>query len=637
MRVDRARATKAFSEYISHYDVSENKIRLKMEHTNRVSRLCEQIAQEIGLLQEDVDTAWLLGLLHDVGRFEQVRRYGTFQDSISVDHAGFGADILFREGHIRDYVEDTSEDALLETAIRAHSAYRIPEGLSEREQIFCNILRDADKIDIIRVNTEYTLEEIYNVSTEELEQAAVTPEVMQAFRDGHAILRSLKRTPVDNVIGHISLVYELVYPVSRRMLIEQGFFEKLTDFHSKNPETAEQIRKMREHLYEQGYLRHGIRHTLISRKSVRKNRFMKGNQWEDHWNHRHIKATVIKHDLPKAKLGKVVRLRQHKEVVDCTSQICEADFCDDAFMQPTEIEQLLQEIRESHICGRGGAAFDTAEKIEAVQHAAAGQRILLINGVSCDPGLLQDDWLMLHHRKEIEIGIGLLVHAMEFQRVILAVRQPYEIHLPAVELQIVPNRYPMGAEKLLLRTIGGIQYDQEKRPAEQGILVLNVQTVFAVCQAHVRPEQSSGRYITAADLHTGIAAIARVDNGQSVYDTIQKVFGDQPDKGDRFYYGGGILSAEEASEDSVIDNGVCFIAFGNQVQHSEDQKCGGCGICARKCPMKIEVYKAVQALEKGKKPPVTKEQAASCLQCGTCSYYCRAGKDTMEIIRSLRL
>ncbi len=248
MRIDRTKAMAAFEEYTSHYNISDDKIRLKIEHTKRVNQLCEQIAVEIGLEEGDIDIAWLLGLLHDVGRFEQIKRYGTFKDSDSVDHANFGADILFVDGKIRDYIEDASEDALLELAIRAHSAYRIPEGLSKREQMFCNILRDADKIDIIRVNTEFPLEEVYNVTTEELETAAITPAVMESFYEEHAVLRSLKRTPADNVVGHVSLVYELVYPVSVRIMKEQGFLEKLMDFQSRNPATIRQMKEIRGYL-----------------------------------------------------------------------------------------------------------------------------------------------------------------------------------------------------------------------------------------------------------------------------------------------------------------------------------------------------------------------------------------------------
>ena len=114
--------------------------------------------------------------------------------------------------------------------------------------MFCNILRDADKIDIIRVNTEFPLEEVYNVTTEELETAAITPAVMESFYEEHAVLRSLKRTPADNVVGHVSLVYELVYPVSVRIMKEQGFLEKLMDFQSRNPATIRQMKEIRGYL-----------------------------------------------------------------------------------------------------------------------------------------------------------------------------------------------------------------------------------------------------------------------------------------------------------------------------------------------------------------------------------------------------
>lgn len=69
---------------------------------------------------------------------------------------------------------------------------------------------------------------------------------MQAFFEEHAVLRSLKKTPVDNIVGHISLVYELVYPISRKLVCEQGYLNKLMDFQSELPETNVQFAKIRE-------------------------------------------------------------------------------------------------------------------------------------------------------------------------------------------------------------------------------------------------------------------------------------------------------------------------------------------------------------------------------------------------------
>lgn len=265
LSVNRQAALQAFKDYVSHYDIEKDMIRLKVEHTYRVAELCEQIARSLALSEEEVDLAWLIGLLHDIGRFEQQKNYGTFNDAISIDHAQYGADILFHlkgdrekvqtndntspDISIRDFVEDSVEDDTIRTAVYYHSAYRVPEELDERTTMFCHIIRDADKIDILKVNVEFPLEEIYNVSTEELYNCKVTPEVLDSFDEEHAVLRSLKKTPVDNVVGHISLVYELVYPISLEIMVKQGYLDKLMDFRSWNEETEQQFVHIREKMH----------------------------------------------------------------------------------------------------------------------------------------------------------------------------------------------------------------------------------------------------------------------------------------------------------------------------------------------------------------------------------------------------
>lgn len=252
MRIDRERVTRVFREYAGRYDAADSKVRLKIEHTFRVAELCERIALNQGLDREEVDLAWLSGMLHDLGRFEQLRRFGTFDDSKSIDHAACGVQILFGEGKIRDYTDSGEEDALLRDVIACHSAYEVPKEYGERTALFANILRDGDKIDILRVNVEVPPEEIYNVSPEELREAEVTPQVLEAFLQGGTVLRSLKRTSVDNLVSHASLVYGLVFPISLRIVKEQGYLERLLDFESRNPETRQTFALLRERLRELG-------------------------------------------------------------------------------------------------------------------------------------------------------------------------------------------------------------------------------------------------------------------------------------------------------------------------------------------------------------------------------------------------
>ncbi|MBO4899092.1 MAG: HD domain-containing protein [Lachnospiraceae bacterium] len=273
-KIDRDTVKQAFASYSDKYDSSDPKIKLKIDHTYRVASLCDRIAKTVPGTNEasaqtvpdpdgtsgmtdtpfvDHDLAWLSGMLHDVGRFEQVRRFGTFSDAQSVDHAAFGADLLFKEGLVDSFGSfDPEQKEILETAIRNHNRFRIDEGLPENIKAYCNILRDADKIDIFRVNIDTPLEEIYNVSSEELARSSVSDAVKQGFIEGHAILRSARKTSVDILVGHISLVYELVYPVSVEIAKEQGYIHRMLDFSSENEDTREWFEFMKKTLQLRG-------------------------------------------------------------------------------------------------------------------------------------------------------------------------------------------------------------------------------------------------------------------------------------------------------------------------------------------------------------------------------------------------
>lgn len=275
LHIDRERVTSAFRSYTSLYDPSNGKVALKIEHTYRVADLCHRIAESLELPEHDRDIAWLLGMLHDIGRFEQVKRFDSFIDAETVDHAKFGADILFGPAPGSDRLNDEEKEAgpqiehfvdgllthperaLIELAIRVHNDFRIPEDLTERERIFCNILRDADKVDIFRVNNEFPMEVIYNCSSEELNLHPVAPGVMQAVEEMHCVLRSLKESPIDNIVSHICLAFELVYPLSLQITMEQGYLDRLLNLEPEHPVAKEQF----------AYIRAQIKRLMASQES----------------------------------------------------------------------------------------------------------------------------------------------------------------------------------------------------------------------------------------------------------------------------------------------------------------------------------------------------------------------------------
>ena len=250
----REKVITAFDNYTKDYDISDPKIFLKVKHTRKVASLCEEIAQSLGMNDIDIDLAWLCGMLHDIGRFEQVKRYNTFFDSQSINHATFGADLLFLDGLFEKIVPTDcnayTQKELIEKAIRVHNLFRLPEDLSDREYLFSTILRDADKIDILRANCETATEDVYNVTTEELKAAAVSEDVKIAFNERRCAKRHDRTTAVDFLVGHICLTFELVHKRSLELMYEQGNLFKLLAFESDNPSTNEWFAYMKEQMLE---------------------------------------------------------------------------------------------------------------------------------------------------------------------------------------------------------------------------------------------------------------------------------------------------------------------------------------------------------------------------------------------------
>lgn len=251
--IDRAQALEAFHRYVERYDAANPRIALKVEHTLRVAELCERIAREQGFTQMGIDLAWLCGLLHDLGRFEQLRRWDTFSDAASTSHAALGARILFgheaagdgadgadpaggdagtagEAGSIRAFIADRSLDELIRAAVEHHSDFRLPEGLDVRTRAFCDVVRDADKIDILRVTCTDSVETVLGVSEDELLASEVSPATEDAFFEHRTVERTERSTPADYLVGLACFAYELVYPASLDIALDQGYlfqpFEK---------------------------------------------------------------------------------------------------------------------------------------------------------------------------------------------------------------------------------------------------------------------------------------------------------------------------------------------------------------------------------------------------------------------------
>ena len=73
----------------------------------------------------------------------------------------------------------------------------------------------------------------------------VSEVVYKEFMSRSAILRSNMTNHVDRIIGHASLAFELVFPISRRIVYQKGYIDRIFDFGSENQRAQEQLGLMR--------------------------------------------------------------------------------------------------------------------------------------------------------------------------------------------------------------------------------------------------------------------------------------------------------------------------------------------------------------------------------------------------------
>ena len=179
-----------FERYVDSVRPADDKImtfvNLKHEHSLMVARACRSFAEEMNWPPGDVITAEITGLLHDVGRFSQLVEFRTFDDNGSIDHGERGYRLM--DGHdVLSTLSDQARTGIL-LGIRHHNERYMPPSLDNHESRFLRLVRDADKLDIVRVVYGYikndTLAEHPEITLNIDLDGPVSPEVLDQVR-GH--------------------------------------------------------------------------------------------------------------------------------------------------------------------------------------------------------------------------------------------------------------------------------------------------------------------------------------------------------------------------------------------------------------------------------------------------------------------
>lgn len=213
-------------------------MQLKLDHTRRVVEAARRIAREEGMDGRTSVALEAAALLHDTGRYEQWKRYSTFRDADSVDHAVFSHDIVKEKGWLADWPDAR---AIL-TAVLVHNRRDIPEAEMDELTLICSKgVRDADKIDIFNLledrvnNTDWRRDTgvFWCLST----TAEPTPEVIRCLKEARPVDYKHINCLADFVLVQVGwMISGLEFATSRRICLEKGvldfrrrFLHELTD------------------------------------------------------------------------------------------------------------------------------------------------------------------------------------------------------------------------------------------------------------------------------------------------------------------------------------------------------------------------------------------------------------------------
>lgn len=230
-----------FNKYTSNYDKNDINILVKYNHSFAVMDLITELAFRLNLDKEKMELARVIGLLHDIGRFEQLKEFKSFSDT-NVDHADAGADYLFKEGHIRDFIEDSKYDTIIEKAIRYHNKYAIPGDLTSEEELFCKLIRDADKIDIFK-------QEAINYDMV-FDAKEITPEVLEDIKNERLVDRNNVHTKSDDTIQSLSMVFDINYEETYDLLVETDNLDLFLSMTNVSEDSENLFKKVKEVLFD---------------------------------------------------------------------------------------------------------------------------------------------------------------------------------------------------------------------------------------------------------------------------------------------------------------------------------------------------------------------------------------------------
>ncbi|OQK52921.1 electron transport complex protein RnfC [Vibrio vulnificus] len=294
-------------------------------------------------------------------------------------------------------------------------------------------------------------------------------------------------------------------------------------------------------------------------------------------------------------------------------------------------DYLLDVIRMAGISGMGGAGFPTAKKI---QSGLGRTEILIVNAAECEPYITADDKLLQEHAEEVLQGIEIVEHILQPKLTIIGIEDNKPEAIKALEsaaqnkdivIRVIPTKYPSGGEKQLIKVLTNKEVPAGGIPADIGILVQNVGSLYAIKRAVIDGEPMVNRVVTLTGNTFETPRNVWVPLGTPVHALLEQ-FGYQADKKlPRLIMGGPMMGFSLPHANVPITKTSNCILAPTRKEISPagyEMECIRCGACAEACPASL-LPQQLQWHAKAEEFDKCEElNLKDCIECGACAFVC---------------
>lgn len=303
-------------------------------------------------------------------------------------------------------------------------------------------------------------------------------------------------------------------------------------------------------------------------------------------------------------------------------------------------EEMLKVVREKGLVGMGGAGFPTFIKL----NPSTEVDYVIVNGAECEPYITSDHRRMLENPMEIIDGLGIAMKILGLKKGYIGIemnKKDAAIVITEklagrtdIEVRMLKTKYPQGAEKQLIKAITKRSVPSGKLPADAGVVVLNIDTVYSLSKAFREGIGPVKRIVTVTGDCVKEPGNFEVPLGVPFSYLFEAAggFSEEPKK---IIMGGPMMGASQYStEVPVIKTTSALLVFSKiQDVYDEAATCIRCGKCVDYCPMHLMPLNLARFSDADNLEMAEKYNITDCMECGLCSYVCPASRNPVQFIR----